>query len=129
MKLYVAGKWSDKDEIGKKIQEFRELGHTITHDWTQIETSLNQDPEALKKYSSLDIEAVRECEMLIAWMTDPKYAYRGTYTEIGCALGLKKKVVIISEHTKYNPEVYYTTNIFFHHPDIKHGVGTRFVHF
>jgi hypothetical protein len=38
MKLYVASNWKDRVRIRETwIEQFKELGHEITHDWTITE--------------------------------------------------------------------------------------------
>lgn len=60
-------------------------------------------------------------------MNDEKYAYRGTFTELGCALGLEKpinimcngKVTYVNE-TSCTFSHYCMKNVFFWHKDIVH---------
>src|SRR5437868_3625192 len=95
MKLYIAGKFSEKSLIKEAMISAINDGHTITHDWTLVESE-QDDRERLSSSSVRDIKAVQDCECLLIMFTDVKYAYRGTFTELGCALGLNKKVIIIS---------------------------------
>lgn len=106
MKLYVAGKWSSKKEINQKIQELESMGHEITHNWTA-----NNDNKRLS--SVLDIDGVKNADCIVAIMDDPEYPYRGTFCEIGCALGLGKHVYI------YNPSLKTKEVCFAHHPLVK----------
>jgi nucleoside 2-deoxyribosyltransferase len=125
MKIYVAGKWTEPEKVNYIQQKCIELGHKITHDWTKFEPikrlcDLTEEEE--KKYdincAILDIEAVQECDFVIAIMDDHEYAYRGTFTEIGCALGLNKKIIIMCPQDTNEKKFYCRTNCFFHHPII-----------
>ncbi len=115
MKIYLAGKFQDKPFIRSKMDELINLGHTITHDWTSFETG-EQASEHLKQSAGHDITGVSACDILIILMTDPKYAYRGSFTELGCALGLQKQIIIVCP----DDEAYCRTNCFFHYETINH---------
>ncbi len=109
VKVYVAGKFADGLRIRKHIQRLAALGLEITRDWTVVEVSPS-NPELRLKYAKLDIDAVKNADLLIVDMMDPSYPYRGTWTEIGAALGANKRVYIVSKHG--------STNLFYHHPSV-----------
>jgi len=115
MELYVAGKFSDKKQIKEYMNELVKLGHSITHDWTSFESE-NADQNKMAQSAVKDVEAVKECDVLIAFLTDPQYAYRGTFSEIGIALGTDKEIIVVNS----DEQAYCTTNVFYHHPDIIH---------
>jgi nucleoside 2-deoxyribosyltransferase len=96
------------------MHEAIKLGHTITHDWTTFE---GEGMEKMKLSAEKDIKAIQECNVLVAFLTDPKYAYRGTYTELGASLALNKKTIIVSS---CDQQAYYRSNCFYHHPNIIH---------
>jgi nucleoside 2-deoxyribosyltransferase len=113
--IYVAGKWTDKDTIKKYMLELESMGHTITHDWTTFEfETKNTKPQM----AFADIEGVKKADMVVILMTDPEYAYRGSFTELGAALALNKKIYLVSDAE--NARANYKTNVFFHHPLINH---------
>lgn len=123
MKIYVAGKWTEIDIINDVQNKLRSQGHTITHDWTCIEgmgDQINFTPVQRLEYDTrcaiLDINGVKEADLVFAVMSDKKYPYRGTFTEIGCALGLDKKIIIVCTGDDY----YCISNCFFWHPNITH---------
>jgi nucleoside 2-deoxyribosyltransferase len=110
MKIYVAGKWDDKIFV-KNVQKcLTERGHEITHDWTT--QAGVEDWICAEK----DIDGVVQADIVVALMMDPNYAYRGTFTEIGCALGLKKRIIILCPDKVSAAR----TNCFFHHKSIAH---------
>lgn len=123
--LYVAGKFDDRDEIHKKINAFREDGYKITHDWTQVEglgdssSSDNQSPY----HAHVDLEGVKNANMVVMIMDDFKYAYRGSFTELGAALALHKRVLLYNpHHAEKDPkkQSYSMSNVFYWHPYIIH---------
>jgi nucleoside 2-deoxyribosyltransferase len=115
MYIYLAGKWSDKEDITHKMSQLTNMGHKITHDWT-LNESVTREPSDLGKFAQLDIDGVLMADCFIGVMTDIKYAYRGTFTEIGCAIGTEKKIFIYCP----DKESYCKTNCFFYHPSIVH---------
>jgi len=111
--VYVAGKWTDKDTIAMKMNQIEKLGYDISHKWINYEPTGKYNKSTLADY---DLKGVQNCDLLIVVMDDPLYAYRGTFTEVGIALGLGKKIYIFDP----NENSYSSTNVFYHHPSIKH---------
>ena len=89
------------------------MGHTITHDWTTNETP-SRTPEILGNFAKLDIDGVVNADCLIAIMDDPEYMYRGTFTEIGAAIAIGKKIYVYCP----NDNAKCLTNCFIYHPAI-----------
>ena len=125
VKVYVAGKWSDRKQLQLVMNDLRDLGFDVISGWVEREDRA-YTPEALGRCGKLDIDEVSECDVLLAVMNDPEYPYRGTYSEVGCALGLKKKVVVVCNGTseckedKYEFSHYCMRNVFYWHPSIVH---------
>ena len=113
LRIYIAGKWSDKDTIKKYMNQLQKVGHTITHDWTSYESNVENKKSDM---AFKDVQGVAFADVLIVVMTDPKYQYRGSFTELGVALGLLKDVYIICSDDNSDCK----TNVFFHHPSIVH---------
>ena len=78
MKFYVAGSWENKQGPGQLMDTLREMGHTITHDWTQYEMVYNDVHERSKKCAKADIKGVCDADIVVAIMTLDNYAYKGT---------------------------------------------------
>lgn len=118
LKVYVAGKFNDS-KLPQYINEIRNMDNVIlTYDWTQ-NLGINQSDAAKN-----DINGVLNADVLIAVMEDPNYEYRGTFTELGCALGLDKTVIIVSGvegvQDSSNITTKCSTNCFYWHPSILH---------
>lgn len=102
MKIYVAGKWEERQIIRKIHDSLVSGGHSITCDWTN-----HTEHSHAKDYAVEDIEGVKQCDLLIAYMYN-EYAYKGVWAEIGAALVLDKPVIILGNMAN--------TGIFSHHP-------------
>ena len=121
MNVYVAGKFSQRTLILKKMEELETMGLQITFKWPiYIDMSL---VEAAEK----EIQGVQACDLLIVLMLDKTHDYRGTFTEIGCALALNKAIFIINDLEEYERfeekeelKGYYESNCFYHHPRLFH---------
>ena len=116
LKLYVAGKYADRDDIHDKIVALRKLGYKVPNDWTVVEQGDRSYP-SLAEYAKFDADGVLDADIVVAFLQDPDYAYRGTYFEIGCAVATGKPVIVVGElpdgcHVK--------TNVFYHHPALTH---------
>lgn len=127
-----------------QLEEFNSRQFEICSTWIDRETGDNTS-SAQAQDAYLDIKEVLESDVLVAIMDDPEYAYRGTFSEIGCALGANKPIIIFcpgivtgvisnnekdsskaDEPSKFDKtqRVNYShkcmTNVFYHHPSIRH---------
>lgn len=115
IKLYIAGKWDDKEIIREHMNQMESFGYQITHDWTKNE-SLTRNIDDLSNFAKLDIDGVINADIVLVIMTDKTYTYRGTFTELGASIATGKKIVIYCP----DKDSYCCTNCFFHHPNIQH---------
>ncbi|MBU2685940.1 MAG: hypothetical protein KKF27_22075 [Gammaproteobacteria bacterium] len=106
MRIYLAGKWEERDGIRKLMDRIEELGHVITCDWTRHE---HTDPV---QCALLDMDAVSSCHVLILYAVND-YSYKGALCEVGAALALHKEVFVIGNALD--------SCIFFNHPLVKKG--------
>ena len=125
--VYLAGKWANRAELSKIADMlFNDHDIIIASTWTKRENG-NTTPNSLGNDATRDIKEVCLADKLFVVMDDPKYAYRGTFSEIGCALGLDKPIVILCpgegkqiSTEKWEYSHYCMTNVFFWHPNIAH---------
>ena len=115
MKFYIAGKYAHRKLLGLKRDELIKLGNEVTHDWMSYELP-KRTHKTMGMYAHNDIRGVTNADVVIFVMDDDSYAYRGTFTELGAALALRKPIIM------YTPEgtQYCKTNVFWHHPSIHH---------
>lgn len=116
--VYVGGKWTEKEFIRSIMDKLTLMGYRITHDWTSFET-LDNAKLHRQTCADLDIQGVRDANIAIFLFTDPKYPYRGTFTELGAALALNKKVYVVCPDFD-GASFECTTNCFFHHSSIQY---------
>lgn len=115
VKIFVSGKFFDKTVIHSFMSTFINLGHEITYDWTVHEMD-DITCEKLQQAAISDINGVKACEIHIIIITDPEYVYRGTFAELGCSLGLGKRVMIFCP---FDSGVFMRVP-FYHHPLIEY---------
>ena len=95
-KVYIAGKWSEKELAIKRMRELENIGYTITHNWATYDAN-KESGQAIhfQDMADHDIEGVLTSNMYIGIFDDDNYAYRGTFTELGLALAKKKPIQIL----------------------------------
>jgi len=77
MKIYVAAKWEDRPRVQQIYQVLRELGHTITYDWTACDQfSIDQ--------AIHDRQGVMDAEGFV-FIAEKDYPFKGAYVEFGMA--------------------------------------------
>lgn len=88
MKIYVAGKWEEKQRVQEIQNYLRRFGHTITHDWTVTE-SCGDDEEKWKEHARNDKRGVLEAEAFVG-VFEKDLRYSGAIAEFGmaCAIGI-----------------------------------------
>lgn len=120
MKVYVAGGFAFKKEVQDLQNKLRAAGHTITHDWTRVEQDERPSPQDLTRYSDLDINGVRQCDVVVALFNDAQYPYRGTFAEIGAAIALNLKIVVVDVMVGIGPIDGPRRVPFFHDGNVQH---------
>ncbi|QKF94363.1 nucleoside 2-deoxyribosyltransferase [Fadolivirus algeromassiliense] len=115
IKVFVSGKFAEKPLIRSKMDELEKLGYKITHDWTSYEkTPSNKDESKLA--AIFDIEGIQKCDIHVVVISDKDYPYRGTFCEMGCSMGLNKRILL------WNPfdDAACMTVPFYNHPCVTH---------
>lgn len=75
------------------MQELITAGHTITFDWTVDIEKEDQEDKVTKALK--EREAVRACDVLVYLWKDNQESAR---FEAGMAMGLRKKVIAVTDH-------------------------------
>lgn len=94
MRIYISGKWADRDQVQNYMVRLAKAGHTITEDWTQHHHPPSFD-EA-QRYAMADILGIKNCDAIVV-IFERNYRYRGSFIEIGAALALGKPVLILGD--------------------------------
>ena len=108
MRIYVASKWARRELTRDIMAELVKLGHTIAYDWTQHKESKSSEKEYADE-AAADVAGIRSADLFIADMDDPAYPYRGTFFEMGVAVGANIPVVIVTPYVAFDPK-----NVAFH---------------
>ena len=108
--FYLISKFATKDIIAKKIKEVENEGFEVTHNWTDPKHYTREKSNQVYE----DINGVKRADIVIAIIDNPKYHYRGSFAEIGCALGLDKTVYLVTN----NLEKGSASHCFLFHPNI-----------
>jgi len=91
MKIYIAGKYQEREFISRMMDTLRDAGHEITTEWTSHEYAT---PEIHASYAVDDIRGVQECDIYIGIFLN-EHRYRGALCELGAALALGKPCWIL----------------------------------
>lgn len=94
MKIYVAAASAEIERASAFMQFVRELGHDITHDWVPElraqSVPESQLPVAVRRASAqADLDGVRRADLLVVLVPHEAVPSRGTWVELGYALGLR----------------------------------------
>jgi len=89
LKVYVAGKFEERNLIRQLMDKIEDAGHDITYDWT-----VNTESDGLNNCATWDMIGVRKADLLFVYAVND-WKYLGAPAEIGGALALFKKVYIL----------------------------------
>ena len=95
-KIYVAGSWKQRHQLNERMEDLRSKGYTVTSYWPGLEDRLN-NPDDYGECSKIDINGVIGSDTILMFMTDPMHPYCGTFTEMGCAIGSGKRIILICD--------------------------------
>ncbi len=90
MRIYVAGRWKEKDRIREVQRMLRLDNHTITFDWTEMGDT--DDPDELQRNAMIDLEGVRSAEAVVVL---PAIGGKGMWVEMGAALALRIPIFVV----------------------------------
>lgn len=119
LELYVAGRWNSRDQLLARAESLEQQGAEITHKWMLVETKAERTNAMRGQLALNDTEGVKAADVVVVVIDDVEYPYRGTYCEIGTAIGHGVPVVMY-EAVDIPDSSYVGQNIFFHHPHIHH---------
>lgn len=126
--LYVAGGWNYRQDIPAINDQLRAAGFNVISTWVEEENGIHT-PESDSVDAYRDLQQIAKADAVVSIMEkDGKYPYRGSWVEIGFALGRGKRVIIVcpgevkqTEDENRNEYTHYSmTNVFFWYPQIEH---------
>jgi hypothetical protein len=113
---YVAGRFGDWRYIRQAQTVLRDLGYSITYDWTvHAEAGENERDgslthEAMGKAAQTDLDAAAAADLFVLVCRDDMADALGCYVEMGAALSTGAEVAVIAPPR---------WSIFFDHPDVR----------
>jgi hypothetical protein len=114
MKVYVAAKFEERDEVLKLYEILKSKGHTVTCDWTKHKSisPYKDNPELAREYSIGDTNGSMDADFFI--MLTPNDG-KGMFVELGAAIASniksgKPKIYAVGENN--------TETIFYFHPSV-----------
>jgi nucleoside 2-deoxyribosyltransferase len=112
MKVYLAGRFDERERIREMQGVLRERGHEITLDWTTHDpiARYGERPELARVYAQEDLQGVMEADVFI-FLTAASVG-TGTHVELGVAIGEfvttgKPRIYVIGEHTSRSIMYFY----------------------
>lgn len=123
MKVYLASRYSTKEQMAIYAAELRANGIGVTSRWIDEPHSSNigglptsiLSAEEILKLAEDDIEDVRKADLLVFFSVDPKIpvARGGRHVEFGYALGLGKPILVVGPRENifhYLPQIKFVQN-------------------
>lgn len=95
MRVYVAGRFTKKEDVQAMQDRLVKAGHTITFDWTKSSANGKLREERLRylaEQANLDFEGVRGADAIVVLHDDTG---RGLFVEFGIALADPHKIVAV----------------------------------
>lgn len=113
MKYYIATKLENHAEHNWLRDKLNLLGHECTYDWTTHGPVYSKGLQVIEEVAQLEHQGVADADTVI--MLWP--GGRGTHVELGMAIALGKRCVIISDVEAHHAATLETC-AFYHHPRV-----------
>ena len=97
MKFYIAGRTKAVPEIRRMTKILVDLGHEVSHDWTQLDCDMARPYPAAKacQIAQDDLSGVKNADVFIIVSDE---AGTGMYVELGVALAQGATVYALGEY-------------------------------
>lgn len=116
MKIYLAARFSRRDQLRELAAELHRMGHEVTSRWLDTEwanrpnESSAAPPEYREKYALIDMEDVKAAECVVNFTEAPGDGSRGgRHVEFGLAIAWGKRLIVVG----------YRENLFHHLPKVE----------
>lgn len=116
MKIYLAARYSRRDQLKELAKELERMGHTVTSRWLQTEWVNRPDqssaapPEYRQQYALIDLEDVDDADVVVNFTEAPGDGSRGgRHVEYGYALAKGKRLIVVG----------HKENLFHEHPAVQ----------
>jgi hypothetical protein len=116
MKIYLAARYSRRDEMKGVASRLRGMGHIVTSrwldtDWEITERGSSAAPAAYREqYSRFDMDDVQSADCMISFTEEPRKgdSRGGRHVEFGMAVAWNKDLVVVGHRE----------NLFHHLPGV-----------
>lgn len=117
MKIYLAARYSRRDQLRDVAEELRRIGHTITSRWLETDWLCNDvgrstaaPPEYREQYALIDMEDVKVADVVVNFTEAPDSGGRGgRHVEFGLAVAWGKRLIVVGHRE----------NLFHHLPEVE----------
>lgn len=93
MKFYIANRLENAETVKRVATVLKAAGHEHTYDWTTHGSVQSEGEERLRQVAENELNGVLNADLVIVILPGE----RGTHTELGIALGNKKRIIICAE--------------------------------
>ena len=115
MKIYLATRYRRIDEMNRRAEDLRKLGHLVTSRWLDghHEAPMPLDDPSWPEIAQEDVDDVRAADVVVSFTQSQRGGGGGRHVEFGLGLGLGKRLVLVGPrehlfHTLPSVEVYRT---------------------
>lgn len=113
MKIYIAGRYSRRDEFREVAKQLEEMGHEVTSQWLDEDVDLNHtmadiQPEFATGAALTDLHDIDEAQVVLFFSESKLTPRGGRHVEFGYALAKGKFIYVIGPKENifhYNPMV------------------------
>ncbi len=109
MKFYVASGVENAERVSEFSKTLKEFGWTNTYDWTKHILPTQYDETEMQEIAKNEMLGVKSADVVFVLLPGGK----GTHTELGIAIALKKPTIIWSEtpSTREQCPFYHCSNV------------------
>jgi hypothetical protein len=93
--IYVSASWNDAQIVSEMYKKLDGMGYLITRRWADNTTTIDTEND-LATEASLVKKAILEADLIILYVSNDNYPYRGLTYEIGLASGMNKPMIMIN---------------------------------
>jgi hypothetical protein len=93
--IYVSASWNDALIVSDMYKKLDNMGHNITRRWADNITTIDTEND-LATEAALVKKAILEADLIILYVSNDNYPYRGLTYEIGLASGMNKQMIMIN---------------------------------
>ena len=114
MKVYVASRLENAPKAAAVAQELERHGHAITYAWWTHGSVQREGPERIREVATNECAGVASADVVVVLLPGG----RGTHAELGIAIGLGKRILVVADPADGFFAQDERTCAFYHHPAV-----------